>query len=130
LTRLRPPAKLKTMFHTPWWVLRARVAFLLLASLCIGTVAQPHADGVDDPACRPVLISHDESAHYIGATASSEEPEGQHCFLCHSLRSFSPVLEKYQQRDAHRRVERLRAANAPFGGRVERSLASGRAPPI
>ncbi len=124
---------LKPMFHTTSWIRRAGVAVFLLASLCTGTVALPHADGLDDFACSPVLVSlvnHDESAHYFGSAPFSRDSDGPHCFLCHSLRSFHPAFEKYQQRHISFRAERLHAAVVAFAECLEWSLAPGRAPPV
>ena len=101
----------------------------LLASLCAGAVALPHADGLDDFACSPVAVSHDESAHHFRAASSSRESDRQHCFLCHSLRSFHPGFEKYEQPDGALPTERLHASLVAPADRLDWSLAPGRAPP-
>ena len=108
----------------------AGVAVFLLVSLCAGSLAPPHGEGGDDFACSPILVSHDESAHYIGAAPSSRHDDAQHCFLCHSVRSFHRVFDKYEQRDGILRAERLHAAPLVFAGRLEWALAPGRAPPV
>jgi hypothetical protein len=105
------------------------VAFCLLVSLSTGTRALPHASDPDDFACSPILVNHDESAHYVGAAPSSPVTDTQHCFLCHSLRSFFSAFEKYEQRDGAPRVERLHAPPLASAARLEWSLVLGRAPP-
>ena len=98
------------MFRGASWIRRAGVALLLLASLGAGTVALPHADGADDFACTSIAVAHDESAHYIGADATPAPAEADHCFLCHSLRSFYPAFDKFQQHHYSPRTERLHLA--------------------
>ena len=123
------------MFRAGSWIRRVGVALLVLASLCAGTVALPHAEGQDDFACSAVLVSlvslvsHDQSAHHFRAAPSSRDTDGEHCFLCHSLRSFHPAFEKYQQRYRAVRAERLHATLVAIADRLEWSLAPGRAPP-
>jgi len=129
LTLKRAVVKLKEMFRLTW-VRRTGVAVALLVSLCTGTVALPHAVGFEDSACGRILVSHDESAHYIGPARSSAHTDGQHCFLCHSLRSFCPFFEKYEQRDGALRAERPHAAPVAVASSLEWSLAPGRAPPV
>lgn len=111
------------------WIRRASVAVFLLASLCTGVVAVPHADGLDDVACSPVFVAHDASAHYIGDASSSPARDAQHCLLCHSLRSCCSIFEKYELRDGPLHVERPSAAPVAFVGHLEWSLTPGRAPP-
>lgn len=111
------------------WLRPAVVAVSLLVSLCAGTLAPPHAEGTGDFGCSPIFIGHDERAHYIGAAPSSRHDEAQHCFLCHSLRSFHRVFDKYEQRDGTLRAEPIHAALLVFAGRLEWALAPGRAPP-
>jgi hypothetical protein len=108
---------------------RARISVVLLVALCAGPVTLPHAEGPDDSACRPVLVSHDESAHFIGAAPSTSETDSQHCYLCHSARSFSSLFEKHEQRDRALGAERLHAAPVALADRLEWSLVLGRAPP-
>jgi hypothetical protein len=117
------------MFRAKSWVLRAGVAGLLLVSLCAGTVAPPHAEGLDDFACAPIFVSHDESAHYIGEAPTSSGVAEQHCFLCHSLRSFYPRLDQFVQYDGALHTEQLHTAPFAFADRLNWSLVPGRAPP-
>jgi hypothetical protein len=121
-------AKLKSMFR--WWpgIQRAGVAVCLLVSFCAGTLALPHAEGAGDAVCRPIVVNHDESAHYVGE-APPLGAEGQHCFLCHSLRVSYRVFDKYEQRNTNHSVERLHGSHLVFAGRLEWSIAPGRAPP-
>ena len=117
------------MRHGISWIRRAGVAALVLVSLCTGTVALPHAGGSDDLGCRPILVDHDESAHYFAAPSASPQREAEHCFLCHALRSFHPAFEKYHQQDDVVRAEHLHAASVSFADRLDWALAPGRAPP-
>jgi hypothetical protein len=117
------------MFRARSWVLRAGVTALLLVSLCAGTVALPHAEGLDDFACAPILVSHDESAHHISEAPASSDVDRQHCFLCHSLRSFYPGLDEFVQHDGALYTEQLHTAPFSFADRLNWSLVPGRAPP-
>ncbi|HKY19776.1 MAG TPA: hypothetical protein VJM31_01040 [Vicinamibacterales bacterium] len=122
-------AKLKSMFRARSWIRQAGVALFVLASLVAGTVAPPHADGQADLACAPLFASHDASAHSVGPASATPHREADHCFLCHSLRSFHPAFEKFEQRDGAVRAERLHATLVVFADRLDWSLAPGRAPP-
>lgn len=102
---------------------------MLVASLGAGSVALPHAEGADDIACAPVAVAHDESAHSITADPSRSPAEAGHCFLCHSLRSFHPAFDKFQQHDYTPRTERLHLAPADRASAVAWTLVPGRAPP-
>jgi hypothetical protein len=116
------------MFRGPSWIQRAGVALLLLASLGAGIIALPHADNAD-AACSPIAVAHDESAHYIGADSTPAPGESDHCFLCHSLRSFYPAFDKFQQHDRALRTERLHLAPIDRARVVAWTLVPGRAPP-
>ena len=116
------------MFRMKVWSGRAGVIALVLLSLLTGTLAVPHAE-VDDLACTPVVLSHDETAHVLGAAPDSSERGSEHCFLCHSLRSFHPAFEKYEQKTGAFRAERMHAAAFVFADRIDWSLVPGRAPP-
>ncbi len=118
------------MFPAKSWIQRAGVALLLLASLCTGSVAPPHAEELADFVCSPILVNHDENAHYVGAAPTSRAVDGQHCFLCHSLRSFYLGFEKFEQRDSTLSAEQLHAAPVAFADCLDWSLAPGRAPPV
>jgi hypothetical protein len=117
------------MFRGSSWIRRAGVALLLLASLGTGSVAQPHADGADDVACSPIAAAHDESAHSIAADSTQAPAEADHCFLCHSLRSFYPAFDKFQQHHYTPRTERLHVAPVDRASAVAWTLVPGRAPP-
>ena len=116
------------MFRGPSWIRRAGVALLLLASLGAGTVAPPHADS-EDVACSPLAVAHDESAHYIGPDPTPAPAESDHCFLCHSLRSFYPAFDKFEQQHYAPRTERLHLAPINRDSVVAWTLVPGRAPP-
>jgi hypothetical protein len=117
------------MFRGPSWIQRAGVALLLLASLGVATIALPHADGPDDVACNRIAVAHDESAHYIGADPTPAPAEADHCFVCHSLRSFYPAFDKFEQHHSTPRTERLHLATIDYARVVAWTLVPGRAPP-
>lgn len=117
------------MFRGPSWIQRAGVVLLLLASLGAGTIALPHADGPDDPACSPIAVAHDESAHDIGPDPTPAPAEADHCFLCHSLRSFYPAFDKFEQHHYTPRTEQLHLAAIVRASVVAWTLVPGRAPP-
>jgi hypothetical protein len=117
------------MFRSPSWIRHAGVALLLLASLGAGTIALPHADGPDDAVCSPIPVAHDESAHYVGADATPSPAESDHCFLCHSLRSFHPAFDKFEQHHHTPSTERLHLAPIDRASAVAWTLVPGRAPP-
>ncbi|HEY0284646.1 MAG TPA: hypothetical protein VGC23_04605 [Vicinamibacterales bacterium] len=117
------------MFRGRLWIQRAGVALLLLASLSARSLVLPHTDGADDTACNPVWVAHDESAHSIGADQRLPQSETSHCFLCHSLRSFAPAFDKFQQHDPTPRTERLHLAPIDRATLLAWTLVPGRAPP-
>ena len=108
---------------------RVVVVVVMLASLVAGTATVPHTEDPDDVACSPVAVSHNESAHHVAAAPASPDGDAQHCFLCHSLRSFHSVFSKFEHRDDVQRPERLHANPVGVTGRVEWTLVPGRAPP-
>jgi hypothetical protein len=130
LTPVAALDKLKPMSRARWWIRRAGVTVFLIGSLCAGMVAPPHAEGLDDFACSLAAVNHDQSAHYIGSAPPSSDPDTQHCFLCHSLRSFSSALDRFEQRIATPKVERLHAALVALADDSEWALLPGRAPPV
>ena len=111
------------------WIRRAGVALLLIASLGASSIALPHADDAD-VVCSPVLVAHDESAHYIGADPTPAPADADHCFLCHSLRSFYPAFDKFEHHYSGPRAERLHSAPIDRARLVAWVLAPGRAPPV
>lgn len=117
------------MFRGPSWVQRAGVALLLLASLSAGGFALPHTDRPDTD-CSPLPAAHDESAHHIGADSTPAPAEADHCFLCHSLRSFYPPFDKFEQHHYTHRAERLHLAPIDRDSVVAWTLVPGRAPPV
>jgi len=118
------------MFRGSSWIRRrAGVALLLLASLIAGTVALPHADDAD-VACSPILVTHDESAHHVGADPTRSPLDNDHCVLCHSLRSFYTPFDKFEQEHYGPRAERLHIAPIDRARIVAWTLVPGRAPPV
>jgi hypothetical protein len=118
------------MFRDKSWARRAGVALWLVICLCGSTVLPPHADGADDIGCNPVLVTHDESAHYIAADPALAQGDADHCLLCHSLRSFHSVLDKFNHHDYAPRADHLHAAQIDRPALVEWTLVPGRAPPV
>ena len=89
----------------------------------------PHAGGADLDLCMGTLVQHDQGAHYIGAKPESVSPDGQHCLICHSLRSLGSVLDIFQQRETIVAAEPLHALALIARDRLEWALVLGRAPP-
>jgi len=129
LTLHRLLAKLISMFRCGSLMRRAGFSLALLASLCGGAIPLPHADGIDDFACSPVPVAHDESAHSIGADPTPEQGHSEHCFLCHALRSFHSAFDTFEQHDNAPHAERLHLSQIDRAGRVEWTSVPGRAPP-
>lgn len=73
-----------------WFRTRASaIAPALLLSLA--ALALPHADpGHDADGAFALLVVHDASGHGVGAPAS-EDPEPNHCAICHWSRPFRPL---------------------------------------
>ena len=116
------------MFRASSWIRRAGVC-LLLASLGAGIIALPHA-GDGDAACLAPVAAHDESAHYIGASPTQVPRDTDHCFLCHSVRSFYPAFDKFEPHQHGPRNERLHISPIDRALLVAWSLVPGRAPPV
>ena len=129
LTPSTPAAKLKSMFRRAFWIQRAGIALFLVASLAAGSIALPHADEAADTQCTPVMVAHDESAHYIGAAHTPSPGHAGHCFLCHSLRTFYPTFIRFQQHHDTPLTERLHLAPIDRASIGEWTLVPGRAPP-
>lgn len=111
------------------WIRRVGVAVALLAALFGSAIPIPHADGIDDPACSPVPVAHDESAHYVGADSAPEQAHADHCFVCHSLRSFHSALDTFVEHDNASHAEPLHLSQVDRAGLVAWTLVPGRAPP-
>jgi hypothetical protein len=109
---------------------RGATAIFLLVSLIGGGTVLPHAESVDDSACITIAAPHDASAHRIGSARRSTHDDSQHCFVCHTLRSFYSVFDTFEHRDQGRRPERLYTAAFAVAGRIEWTLVHGRAPPV
>ncbi len=109
---------------------RTGVAIALLAALCGSAIPLPHAEGPDDFACSPVPVAHDESAHYVGADPRPAQNHADHCFLCHTLRSFHSSFDTFEQHDNTSHTERLYLSQVDRAGLFEWTLVPGRAPPV
>jgi hypothetical protein len=105
------------------------VAVLVLASFIASTGALPHTEGLEDFACSPVLISHDETAHHVGSAPAFSHSDAQHCFLCHTARSFGSVLEQFELRDDAQRADTLHTPALDRSAAADWTVRPGRAPP-
>jgi len=117
------------MFGRRSWFERAGVALLLLASLSSSAIGLRHVDDAD-AACNPIPVTHDQAAHAIGAGSKATPAEADHCFLCHSLRTFHPAFDKFEHHHYGPRTERLHVAPVDRASAVAWTLAPGRAPPV
>jgi hypothetical protein len=63
-----------------------RVLAVLLTALVLGGSVDWGHTGWDDPACDPVPVLHDHSAHRYGSRSEQSPPSDGHCYLCHALR--------------------------------------------
>ena len=117
------------MFRARSWIRRAGVALLLLASLGGSTIVLPHTDDWDAD-CSPIAVAHDESAHSVGPAPSRVPIDGDHCFLCHSLRTFYPAFDKFEHHHYGPRAERPHVAPFDRAAIVAWTLVPGRAPPV
>jgi hypothetical protein len=117
------------MFRGQSWIRRPGVALLLLVSLGVGSLALPHSDDAD-VACSPILVAHDGSAHHIRADPTAAPTESQHCFLCHSLRSYYPAFDKFEHHHSGPRAEWLHIAPIDRARLAAWALVPGRAPPV
>jgi hypothetical protein len=61
------------------------LATLLALIVCAGAADWGHT-GWDDPACDPVPVLHDHSAHRFRPASEQAPPSDGHCYLCHALR--------------------------------------------
>jgi hypothetical protein len=129
LTPYRPAVKLDSMFRDQSWIRRAGVTLLVLTSFVAAVTALPHDEGLDDLSCSPLAVAHDETAHYIGALENPDKTDSQHCFLCHSTRSFCSVLDRFVQRDDVVRGERPHTLPIVRSTVVDWTVGPGRAPP-
>ena len=116
------------MFRRKAWIRHAGIALLLLVSLGTGSLALPHIDD-SDVECTPVLVAHDESAHHMAADPATAPAESEHCFLCHSLRSFYPAFERFEHHHYGPCSERLHAAPLDRARLAAWAFVPGRAPP-
>jgi hypothetical protein len=109
---------------TPW---ARRTGFLLLVvALFSGAIVRPH---VDDPACVSAAVLHDESAHRITAAADRADVDGEHCFLCHTFRSFHPPSDRFGERHAVCDSESLHVRQIRAFERMAWSVVGERGPP-
>ena len=117
------------MFRGQSCVRRATAALILVATLSAGGLALPHVDD-RDVACNPILVAHDASAHQIRPDAKPAPSETEHCFLCHSLRSFHPAFDTFEQPHDAPSAEPLHIARIDRARLLAWTLVPGRAPPV
>jgi hypothetical protein len=120
------------MLRDTVWMRRAGVALALVVSLLSGVVSLTHIDGADNPACNPVAVAHDPSAHSIRPDTTQSGSDSGYCILCilcHSLRSVYPSFSTFQHSNNAPYAGRLHAAQVDRARLVAWTLAPGRAPP-
>ena len=117
------------MFRGQSWSRRAGVALLLLASLGGSTIALPH-DDAGDADCNAIAVAHDQRAHSVVPASDRAPLDGDHCFLCHSLRTFYSAFDKFEHHHYAPRAERLHVAPLDRAVIVAWTLVPGRAPPV
>lgn len=117
------------MFRGQSWTRRASVALLLLASLAASTTALPH-DAARDADCDVVAVAHDARAHSIAPGQPRGLVDGDHCFLCHSLRTFYSAFDTFEHHHYAPSAERLHTSPLNRAAIVAWTLVSGRAPPV
>jgi hypothetical protein len=117
------------MFRRQSWIGRASAALLLVATVSTGSLVLPHADERDAD-CNPILVAHDASAHRIGPDAKPAAAHTEHCFLCHSLRSFYPAFDTFEQHHDAPGAEPLHIARIDRARLLAWTLVPGRAPPV
>jgi hypothetical protein len=108
----------------------APVAIALAAMILIGTTDWWHANDADGLAPAPL---HDHAGHHplFKAKRTTDSRPGEHCFLCHWLRSFQNGLRTQPtQVLATIRTPHVRsiATSAPL--RATATLLPARAPPV
>lgn len=111
------------------WFRRAGIGLMLLASMVASSLGLHYA-AERDVACSPVLVAHDASAHSIGTGANPDTAAPEHCFLCHSLRTFHPAFDSFDQPHHAPRAERLQVARVDSARLLAWTLVPGRAPPL
>ena len=117
------------MFLGRSWIRSGGVALLLLFSLGVSSLALRHTDDAG-VASSPILVAHDESAHHIRAAPTAAPAGSEHCFLCHSLRSYYPAFDKFEHHHSGTRAERLNTAPIARAHLTGWTLVPGRAPPV
>jgi hypothetical protein len=107
----------------------APIAVALAAMVLIGTTDWWHANDADDLALAPI---HDHAGHHplFKATHTNDSRPGEHCYLCHWLRSFQNGL-RTQPTHALATIRtphvQFLASSAPL--RTAATLLPARAPP-
>lgn len=82
------------------------VVTLIGALLAVMTAPAFHAEVNDDAGCEPVVVSHDTTQHRVGAAEQARSLAGEHCAICHLIRSTrdSDTPDGYRTHAAHRRT--------------------------
>jgi hypothetical protein len=108
---------------------RATAALMLVATLSASGLALPHS-GERDADCNPILVAHDASAHRIRPDAKPAATHAEHCVICHSLRSFYPAFDTFEQAHDALSAEPLHIAQIDRARLLAWTLVPGRAPPV
>jgi hypothetical protein len=104
-------------------------AVLLTALIVGGSVGWGHA-GWDDPACDPVPVLHDHTAHRFDSRSQQTPPTDGHCYLCHALRLLHNALVAHPYAVAQTGTAALRSIDARLSqSEIAASATLPRAPP-
>lgn len=106
------------------------VAVFLTALVCAGSVGWGHT-AWDDPACDPIPVQHDHSAHRLAAQTQQTPPAEGHCYLCHALRLLHVALAAHPADAPQTSSASLYRVDAPLS--VSQAIAGAtrpRAPPV
>ena len=109
---------------TPWVV--ALLAMFVWAGM--GDLGHP---AWDDPACAPVPVHHDHTAHRVAAEGRQVRPSDGHCYLCHAFRLLRVGLSARSFFNSGLGAASLhRVGTYPSLSRLVGGATSSRAPPL
>ena len=107
------------MFRARSWIRHAGVcARRARQSLSRARSRLPHAEGPTTSRARRLRSPRRERPLHRRRRLRRRERDADHCFLCHSLRSFHPAFDKYEQQHG--------TVRAPSGCTSRRSVARSR----
>lgn len=111
-------------------VLRSIAALMLGLGLLAEPLAGLHARADDDTLCRPAGALHDASAHRVEAGRNDAGEARHHCYICHWLGSFRPLLTAGRRADMRAAcASQLEYALAALKDRLPLADVPARAPP-